>query len=314
MSGDALARRRSLPPGGGAAMLAMADGWPVRAMCWPGRDPGPGSILLINGRADFIEKYAETIHDLTAGGWGVAAFDWRGQGRSGRLGDDRFKGHATSFDPWLDDLATIAGWFAATLPGPRFAIAHSMGAHLLVRHLEGGGGGFDRAVLLSPMLGLRAAPLGAWAARLAARLAVGLGQGGRFVVGGGARLARVAGSPRQRLLTRDAERYDDEGWWIAREPGLELGAVTWGWLAAAFASLDRLFAPGALERLTMSLLILAADGDGLVDNDGAMAAAKRLPDVGIEIIAGAGHELLREVPAVRAGVLARVTGFFGTAT
>ena len=301
---DALEQRRTLPPGGETEMRDMADGWRLRTMLWPA---GPrGSILFLGGRGDFIEKYSEALHDWRARGYGLAAFDWRGQGGSGRLLADPLRGHTDSFAPWLADLAAQVAWFKATLPPPHYAVAHSMGGHLLLRHLEARPADFARAVLLAPMLGIRAAPLGARATRRLAALACALGQARTYPPGGGVLVRGVPGSPRQRNLTSDAERYGDEDWWLAQQPALTLGGVTWGWLHAAFASLDTLFAPGALERVTTPLLILTAEREALVDNDATARAAARLPNVTLATVAGGAHELLREADVIRRPVLDRI--------
>ena len=301
------ARRHGLPPGGTLEMRAMSDGWPVRTIFWPGCDPAKGSILLMAGRGDFIEKYAETIHDLVNAGWGVASFDWRGQGLSGRLGDAPEKGHCTSFDPWLADLDELIGWFRAVLPGPWFAMAHSMGGHLVLRRLADGGGGFDRIVLLSPMLGMLAPPVGPVVARIMARAMVLIGRGGRYVRGGGPRIKAEPGSERQLLLTSDPERYADEAWWAEREPQLSIGSPTYAWLDAAFRSLGVLFA--GLGRVATPLLILIPGDDKLVDNAATRRAQVLLPGSELVVFPGAGHELLREASDTRAQVLARALAF-----
>ncbi len=312
MTATGIDRRRTLPVAATIAMRAMADSWQVRTMVCAAVSGSPGSILLINGRGDFIEKYAETVHDLSDAGWSVASFDWRGQGLSGRLGNAPEKGHADDFAPWLADLDALVAWFRATLPPPHYAVAHSMGGHLMLRHLTERGCEFDRVVLLSPMLGLRAQPIGAPLTRIIARLVVGLGGGEAYLPGGGAYLPREPGSVRQHMLTHDADRYSDEGWWIGQTPALAVGGATWGWLAAAFRSIAALFAGRALEGVATPVLVLVADQDGLVDNGGAAAAVARLPDGRLETFAPAGHELVRELPAVRVRVLARVTAFLET--
>ena len=309
-------------------MRTMADGWGLRSIVWQGRADGPGSLLFLTGRGDFIEKYAEAFHDLVDAGWGVASFDWRGQGLSGRVGDTGMKGHSPGFDVWLDDLDTIVGWFRSVLPRPWFAVGHSMGGHLLLRHLEGENCEFERAVLLAPMLGVSARPLGAPLARLLSRTMVGLGRGDRYVAGGGPRLPRAPGSARQRLLTTDPDRYADEGWWMEANPALALGSPTWGWLAAAFASLDELLEPpqgtrgtgeGAarqptLQRITTPLLVLIAEGDGLVDNAITRTAVATMRFATLEAVPDVGHELLREASGIRARVLARITDFLQKGT
>ena len=324
MSGG-IARRRSLPPGGRQAMLPMADGWPVRTVWWPGRPDGPGALLFITGRADFMEKYAETFHDLVDAGWGVASFDWRGQGLSGRVGKTAMHGDTPGFAVWLNDLDRLIGWFRQVLPPPWHAVAHSMGGHLLQRHLAGENAELRRAVLLAPMNGVRARPLGPGLARPLARLMVRLGKGDDFVWGGGARPMGFDAA-RQRLLTHDPERYADEGWWVSTNPALALGSVTWRWLDAAFGSLDDLLLPPArargtgdganarpaLARITTPLLVLVPETDDLVDNRVTRRIVAGMASAGLEQVDGAAHELLRETSDIRARVLARITGFLQT--
>jgi len=305
----------------------MRDGWPVRTLVCPPREDrarvSPGSILFITGRGDFMEKYCETFHDLSDAGWGVASFDWRGQGLSGRQGDTAMKGHSPGFENWLSDLDELIGWFESKLPRPWFAVAHSMGGHLLQRHLAGENGEFSRAALLSPMLGVMAPPLGPRLARVLARWMVRLGFGGAYIPGGGPYVKSAAGSRRQLLLTSDAERYADEAWWTEQVPGLALGSVTYGWLDAAFRSLAALFLPppgthgtgeGAsrapmLQRITTPMLILISEHDGLVDNNVTRQARDLMPLSRLEEVPGAAHELLREASDIRARVLARVQRF-----
>ena len=302
---SSLTHRRSLPPGATVTMRTMRDGWALRSMVWP---PGArGSLLFIGGRGDFIEKYAETLWHWRDAGFGLAAFDWRGQGRSGRVA--RAQGGSAGFDALVADLGEQIAWFQAELPRPYYAVAHSMGGHLLLRRLVADPASLDRAVLLAPMLGLVAAPVGPWLARQIARLQVRRGQAHAFVPGAGH--AQTADPRRGARLSSDPERVADEAWWVARDPELGSGGVTNGWLAAAFASLDNLTAPGVLEAVSTPLLVLTAGTDRLVDSPAAMRFARRLPNARVESIDGAAHELLREGDAMRARALALIDGFLG---
>jgi lysophospholipase len=321
-----LARRHTLPAGGQIAMRPMRDGWPVRTALWPGRADGPGSLLFLSGRGDFLEKYCETFHDLVDAGWGVASFDWRGQGLSGRQGDAPMKGHSAGFDNWLADLDDLIAWFRASLPAPYFAAAHSMGGHLLQRHLAGENGEFERAVLLSPMLGISARPLGPFLARVVARGAIWLGLGGAYIIGGGPYVPGGPGSIRQHLLTSDPARYSDEAWWVDQNPALAQGSPTFGWVDAAFRSLGVLLDPPAgargtgegaafvplLQRITTPMLVMIPEDDGLVDNRVTRRVESQINNGLLEEVPGAGHELLREVPAIRTQVLARLLAFLET--
>jgi lysophospholipase len=301
---DPLLRRRSLPAGAETFYRSMRDGWPVRAVRWPGE----GTILLVTGRGDFIEKYAETIHDLVDAGWGVAAFDWRGQGLSRRLGLTPHHGASPGFAVWLSDLADLIAWAGAGTPVN--VIAHSMGGHLVLRHLAAGGGGIARAVVLAPMTGLIARPLGPAITAHVARWQSRRGHGGDYVWGGGPYQAGQPGERRQAVLTRSAERYDDERWWVGQQPALALGSVTWGWLNDAFASIAELTAPGVPEAISVPTLVLIPEQDALVDSAATRRLAARIPDSQIAEYAGAGHELLREMSDCRASIVIRIRDFF----
>ena len=312
---DAYYRRRSLPVGVERLFVAMRDGWPVRMLHWPqqesGRDAGRAHVLVVTGRADFAEKYAETLHDLVDGGWGVTCFDWRGQGLSRRLGQTPMHGASPGFDVWLDDLAEVAAWTVQRAQGPVAAIGHSMGGHMVLRHLAAGRGGIARAAVLAPMAGLAASPLGPMLARVLAARMVKTGRGGDYVLGGGPYEPGQAGSQRQKLLTSDIERYRDESWWIGQYPALALGSVTWGWLNDAFASIAALAAPGVPEAIAVPVLALIPERDGLVDSAATRRLIRRIPGADLEAYADAGHELLREADAVRTAVLARLLPFLG---
>ena len=75
---------RTLPAGAVLSRWAAPDGWLLRRFDWPGADGRRGRLLFLGGRGDFIEKYLDAYRHFSRRGWSVAAFDWRGQGGSGR--------------------------------------------------------------------------------------------------------------------------------------------------------------------------------------------------------------------------------------
>jgi lysophospholipase len=307
---DPVLRRRSLPAGGVQDYRLLRDGWPVRTLRWDGQREGERTILIVTGRGDFIEKYAEAIHDLVDAGHGVATFDWRGQGLSRRVGQTPMHGASPGFDVWLADLAEMIDWAGDDLK----VIAHSMGGHLVLRHLASGGarnsGGIARVVLLAPMTGLATKPLGPAITRAVARWQVRRGRGGDYVWGGGPYKPGQTGETRQQWLTNSAERYSDERWWVGQYPALALGSVTWGWLNDAFESIAALTAPGVPDAISVPTLALIPATDALVDSGATRRLMARIPGSAIAEYPGAGHELLREVSECRADVLRRILQFF----
>lgn len=291
----------------------MRDGWALRCFEWPATGAARGSILFQGGRGDFIEKYLECFADWHAAGWTVSAFDWRGQGLSGRLCDDPSVGHVDDFAIWIDDLADYFKRWQATMPGPHVAMGHSMGGHLLLRALVEHKIAPDAAVFVAPMFGIETPPVPLGVARFLFSGLSKIGLAKRPAWKGNERPAAPWAS-RQRFLTSDAERYADESWWTETQPGLKLGPPSFGWLAAAIHSTRGTEAPAALEAVTTPALILGTDGDRLVSPAAIRRFAARLPAATAHIYdASVAHEILRERDVVRDDALARIEAFLAKA-
>src|SRR6218665_39815 len=75
-----------VPEGARVGYFKTSDNVRLRYAVWPKSDGAPrGTICLVQGRTEFIEKYFETVADFRRRGFAVATFDWRGQGGSDRL-------------------------------------------------------------------------------------------------------------------------------------------------------------------------------------------------------------------------------------
>jgi len=305
--------RRAIPAAATESVWTACDGHAVRRIDWPGEGARRGSILFLPGRGDAYEKYLETLDHWHGQGWRVTASDWRGQAGSGRLGNDALTGHVDDFALWVDDLAQLwADWQAQT-PAPHVLAAHSMGGHLVLRALADGRVDPDAAVLVAPMLGLQPfwAPTG-----LALAMARVMGMLGdpRRPAWKWEEKPGVPPADRVLLLTHDTARYGDELWWRDHRPGLRMGPPSWGWMAAALASIRGLGRPGRLERVETPVLLVATTADRLVAFAAIERAARRLPH-GELLRFGeeARHEILREVDAVRDRALDAIAGFLDRA-
>ena len=297
--------RRKIPPGATISGWTALDGWTLRRFDWPGGTRG--SILFQGGRGDVFEKYLETFGHWHDAGWSVTSFDWRGQGGSGRLSPDPRVGHANDFAPYVSDLAAFWTDWRKTKIAPTVVIGHSMGGHLVLRALLESRIDPAAAVLVAPMLGLKA-PVGARAGERIARFMRDRGDPARAAWKGHERPG--AKLDRQALLTHDRTRYDDEAWWYEQAPDIKLGPPSWAWLTEAFGSTRLQRADPRVASLATPVFTLVADADGLVDAKAAATFATSLPH-GELLRFGreSAHEILREVDPVRDRALAAIDSF-----
>lgn len=306
--------RRAIPAGAREWRWALPDGHEIRriALAPPAGAPVRGSLLFLPGRADFYEKYLETLAEWAEAGWHVGAADWRGQGGSGRMTANPMVGDIADFAVWIADLGALWRDWVRSTPGPHVLVGHSMGGHLVLRGVAEGAVTPDALVLSAPMLGFITA-IPQFIQNLYGRIMCRIGDPARMAWP----VSEKPGSPldqRMTLLTHDAQRYADEGWWRSARPELEIGPASWRWVERAAASFETLRAPGVLEAIKAPVLVLAAMHDALVSWPAIEAAAARLPHG--ELVAWgreARHELLREADAVRNDVMAAVTRFLDRA-
>jgi lysophospholipase len=283
-----------IPPGAACGVIAAADGVRLRHATFRcGRPHVLGTVLLLQGRGEFVERWFETIRDLQARGFDVVAFDWRGQGGSQRVAGDPRKGHVSDFRRYGRDLDAIVAQVMPDLPKPWFILAHSTGGLVAIEAEKRLRDHFARAVFAAPFLGLGDYGLPVATIRVLVRLLHGLGFGRAWIPGGGATAIHTKPGSMARL-TSDPHRHAlnaDLAW---RHPSVVVGSATIGWVAAAFAAFDRAFAEPALAGWRLPTLLVAAGADRVVSNRAIerFSASTRFTDH--LVIPGARHELLFE--------------------
>ncbi len=285
------------------------DGVTLRFARWappPGRK---GTVVLLQGRAEFIEKYFECVRDLRARGFAVATFDWRGQGLSERALKDRRKGHVRDFADYALDLETVMREVVLPdCPPPIFALGHSMGGAVAIRCCHDGHRWFERVVLSAPMIALASGRRWMGIAATMVRAMRLMGCGAAFVPRGG---EAAAGSSEflGNVLTSDPVRYARNAAVLEAEPALGLGAPTVAWVDAALRQMKRFAERDFAARIRQPMLLVAAGRDEVVstpaiENFGtALLAGRHL------IVPGSRHEILQEQDHYRAQFWAAFDAF-----
>ena len=298
-----------IPEGARSGYVTTADDIRIRYAHWPAaRGAGlRGTVTVLTGRTEFIEKYYELVQELTSRGFAVAIFDWRGQGGSERLLRNRLKGHVGDFRDYQADLeAMVRQVILPDCPAPHYALCHSMGAVVALDSVLEGHRWFERMVLMCPMLGLNLGPA-TQAVRALARLL--RGPFASFYIPGGRNRPITERPFATNPVTRDPARYELAAEMVRAHPHLALGAPTIGWLAAAFDAMDRLAQPEVIRQIRQPLLIVGAGDERIVSNSAMERLSTRLIAGGHVFVPGARHELLMERDAIRAQALAAFDAF-----
>jgi lysophospholipase len=287
--------------------LVTPDRVPLRACVWnlpQGRAPRAVCVLL-QGLTEFIEKYQDVADELGARGFVVVSLDWRSQGASERMAPGNRKIHVGDFDEYDIDLETLMREVvdklapgAATAP-PLIALAHSMGAHILLRHLRRHRPRFAAAVLIATMLEINTQPYAPWFTRLVTRLFNLRRASKRFVFGSEGRDPMTLPFE-QNLVTRDRARYERMQALLRAQPYLRVFGPTFGWLGAAFRSIRTVTARDYAEGIVTPVLMVGAGADRLVKTPPQAEYAKRLKDARYVEVADSEHEVLMERDGIRA--------------
>ena len=299
---------RTWPEDGTLDQWIAPDGWKHRVFRIG--NGTRGKMLVLGGRGDMIEKYLEIIAYFVSGGWAVTAFDWRGQGGSGRTMADPTVGHMADFGQWIADLGDFAQDWQAQGAGPHVVLAHSMGGFLALRAMVESAIRPDAAVLTAPMLGLNGGSIPRWLVRtiIAAMLRIAGPTGAAWTQN---ETSAVRLRARQRRLTHSLSRHEDELYWRRTSPEVSLGPPSWAWLDQAYRATDALVRSPALAQMNVPTLILGTDADQLVSPDAIRQVSALLPDAHLHMYgAEAAHEILRESDTVRLDALARIDAFW----
>ena len=288
---------RALEPYG---FFYTSDGMRIRCGRWRASSvPCRGSVLILTGRAEFMEKYQETIQELNGRGFDVFSFDWRGQGLSGRMLDDPQKGYVDSYEQYLADLDHILqALFYPEARKPLMILAHSMGAHIALRFLDRPAAGFDKAVLLAPMIDIATEPAPRKFSCWLSRFMVQQGFGSVNILGSNHYNPFRKSFARNRF-TSDAVRFSRTMEHIRQNPQLAVGSVTYRWLAATFDSIDLLQGAEFGSGLQIPILLVLAGNDQVVSNRAIERLSKKLPMHLIKRIKTARHEILQENDMLR---------------
>ena len=293
------------PPGGQAFWLRTSDAVRIRAGLWRGGDQG--TVFLLPGRTEYIEKYGRAARDLLARGFSTVSVDWRGQGLADRALRDKMSGHVVDFSEYQKDLdAVLQLAHEQGLPKPYFVLAHSMGGCIalrgLMRDLP-----FQAAAFTAPMWGISMA---AWMRPMAIGIATAarlLGQNNRYAPGTSAKSYVLEAPFLGNVLTTDAEMYAYMRTQAGQHPDLVLGGPSMGWLHAALTECQSLT---ALPSPAVPAICALGTSERVVDTTPIHLRMRTWANGRTDLYPAAEHEIMMETPAMQKRLFDSVAAHF----
>jgi lysophospholipase len=270
--------------------------------------PLKGTVIILPGRNECVEKYFETISDLSARGLGSAIVDWRGQGDSGRMLRDPARGYVDNFYEYVRDLEQF--FEEMVLPdcrGPFYMLGHSTGSLVALLAAPSMINRVRRMVLTVPLLSLAGLPFSTPTVRRIAGALYAVGLGSMYMAGG----------PRPRetkpfstnVLTTDHTRYRRNSLLYETYPQLALGGPTVAWVRAACTAAETVQDPDFIAKMQIPMLVVAAGADAVVSTPVIEYYVRQIKSASLLTIDGARHEVWQEADIYREQLLAAFDAF-----
>ncbi|WP_417249900.1 alpha/beta fold hydrolase [Celeribacter sp.] len=286
--------------------LTADDGIRIRAGIW--RDPAmigetpKGTIFILPGRTEAVEKYARGAAVLGELGYASLAIDWRGQGLADRLLDDPTIGHVERFSDYQRDLAAVIDMAKRLdLPKPWGMIAHSMGGAIGLRALMGDHP-FEAATFSAPMWGIGLSPTQKLLTRVVAPVLKAAGFANRHAPGTNGKPYYQVQPFEGNTLTSDAEMYAYMRRQVEAEPRLGLGGPSSHWVLVATAENA---AAARLPSPDIPALCFLGTDEAIVDSEAVRDRMSRWPNGTLISVPKGRHEIPMELPPIRAEFYAR---------
>ena len=274
-------------------------------------------VLILQGLGEFIECYEETARELATRNLGCVAFDFRGQGGSGRVMARRNICHIGDLDEYCVDTREVMEHLRQRLGiETDLLLTHSTGGLVGMKMLVADPGTWRSAVMIAPFFGLGGPDWLTFTARFLAR---GLGRLG-FARCHLPRPGNFSAVPLPRFVARDRQgrapacslrpsfhpnnpwtsddrRYTRNIDYLVRNPRLNIRGISLGWLDACFRAQTALATEAetlAVDALLPPITMVLAGEERIVDNRKTEAMFSANPRVTITAIPAARHELLQE--------------------
>lgn len=294
------------PEDGRAHWATTSDNLRIRVGHWP-LAGAKGTVLIFPGRTEFIEKYGQIAGHFATRGMASMAIDWRGQGLSDRMLENRLIGHVAHFSDYQKDVAAmVRAARELGMPRPFYLLGHSMGGAIGLRAVMEGFG-VQSVVFSAPMWGIKIAPHVKPMAWVLSHMMPQVGQGHRLPPGTKLEHHVLADGFKNNLLTRDQRQFDIMQEQLTAHPDLALGGPSFVWLREALVETRHLANRPAPN---MPCLTYLGTNERIVDVPAIQTRMEGWKKGRLELVPEGEHEVLMEAPQATAPLFDEMVTFF----
>lgn len=266
------------------------------------------NIAICHGIGEYTEKYNELIYYFTLNGYSVFIMEHRGNGRSGRLGDDDKKISVEKFSYYAEDYKTFMD--EVVIPNSEgkdnILFAHSMGGGIGTLFLEYYPEYFDAAVLSSPMQGIHNQNHSDLLAETVCRV-IKLIKGPNQYMCSQKPYSDIKKFPNK--TTSCEERYTYHYNKIISNPEFQTGGATVQWYMEASKAAAEMTKPENASKVKIPVMLLEAELDKHVNPKGHWKFCKYAENCRIYVVKGSWHESYFERDEIAGPVISKIFDF-----
>jgi lysophospholipase len=264
-------------------------------------------VLLLPGRQEPLEKYAELIYDLNhhpeQDPVTVLIIDHRGQGLSGRMTQQYEVGYVDRFQDYVTDAIHLFDTRLKSLGcSEHYLLAHSMGGAIGMGVLLERQQDFKAAFFSAPMWKIKTNPYPNVVAGMIGAVTTGLGQGKRYALGQDDYDVDLPFEAN--TITRSEIRYDIIQNTYRSNPRLRVGGIANRWIREALGYTKKLRRSG--KELKIPMTVLQAGEDTFVAPSGQDKVCGEALQCEKHIFPESRHELLMEIDETRDQAIALI--------
>lgn len=287
------------------------DGVPISWRAFPPSNGGSfqsaRALVILNGRSEFMRKYAELVYDFQNRGYAIYLMDHRGQGESGRMLSESQIGYVQNFSDYVDDFGTFLNEVVLKdSPSEIHVLGHSMGGTIATIYAMEHPTAFKSMALSAPMY---LPNLGKYSECMALAIAGFMNFIGKGTdLAPGRTLDEWKNSFEVNSVTHSPARFGYAQELLYAHPDNALGGPTFRWVQEAIRG-GQWIRKNA-EKLTTPVRILQAGDDQVVVSVYENEVCGKAKTCDLQVIDGARHEMLMESDTYRNRAVGYVMDWF----